>query len=355
MTHQHSSDPSESRPSAGFQPNRRSVVKAAAGIGAAVAVAGGGTRLPEPGIASAQEADGTVGRSWSEADNINTNIKLEGEGWVTLKAEFPFWAFGFAWDTGVGTWPAVQYSFSYDGTYWDDGYDMSAHSDGGPPAADDRHHTPLHFCDGQLYIRYRTVDGEGNLVVLDRFQVTYINPTDGPWEEDRPMTMMRTSAVNTDTITPPAIITRAQWGANENLRFDSMGEVWPPEYATVEHAIVHHAAVNYSADGGNAVRSIYYYHAITQGWGDIGYNYLVDTAGRIYEGRVGGANVIGGHAYQYAIGSSGICVMGDFSWADPPHASKVALANILAYVTRNLNPNGRKQFHEVPNLSLIHI
>lgn len=352
MTHQHS--PDSSTPGiGGFSPNRRDVVKAATGIGVAVAAGAGGARLPRPQPASAQEVDGTRARSWQEADNINTSIKLEGEGWVTLLTEFPFWAIGFAWDADTGTWPAVQYGISYDGSSWDDGHWMNAHNDGGPAPADDRHHTALHFCDGQQYIRYRTIDGEGNLVVLDRFQVTYIDPTDGPWEKDRTTTMMRTSAINSDTNIPPSIITRAQWGANENYRYDSLGEIWPAEYSTVEHAIVHHAAVNYSSDGYNAVRSIYHYHAITQGWGDIGYNYLVDTSGRIFEGRVGGANVIAGHAFQYAIGSSGICVMGDFSRADPPYASKLALANIVAYVTRDLNPHGRKQFHEVPNLPTI--
>lgn len=318
-----------------------------------VAAGAGFAHLPQPQIAAAQEVDGTRGRSWDEADGIDTSIKLQGEGWVTLQTEFPFWALGFGWDADEGTWPVVEYGISFDGASWDEGYRIAAHSDGGPPATDERHHTPLHFCDGQQYIRYRTVDGEGNLVILDRFQVTYIDPTDGPWEPDRPTTLMRTTAVNTDTRIPPSIITRAQWGANEDYRFDDVGEVWPPEYQEVEHAIVHHAAVNYSSDGYNAVRSIYYYHAITQGWGDIGYNYLVDTNGRIYEGRVGGANVIGGHAFQYAIGSSGICVMGDFTTADPPQAAKVALANIVAYVTRDLNPTGSSNFHESLNLPTI--
>ena len=351
MTNPHSSSPSS--PRLPFQPNRRDVIKVATGIGVAAAAGASIAPISQPDAAIAQEADGTRGRTWEEADNINTNIKLEGGGWVTLQTEFPFWAFGFGWDSAVGTWPAVEYGISYDGSSWDEGYRIAAHSDGGPPATDDRHHSPLHFCDGQQYIRYRTVDGEGNLVVLDRFQVTYIDPTDGPWEKDRSMTLMRTSAANSDTLVPPTIITRAQWGANENYRNDGQGEIWPPEYAEVEHAIVHHAAVNYSSDGYNAVRSIYYYHAITQGWGDIGYNYVVDTTGRIFEGRVGGANVIGGHAYQYAVGSSGICVMGDFTWADPPQAAKVGLANIIAYVTRKLEPQGSKNFHEVLNLPTI--
>ncbi len=353
----HSNTPETPSAERAFHPNRRDVVKAASGLGIAAASGVGISHLPQSDsqipTAAAQEVDGTRGRSWSEADNINTSIKLEGEGWVTLQAEFPFWALGFAWDDEEGTWPVVEYGISFDGVSWDEGYRIDAHDDGGPPPTDERHHTALHFCDGQQYVRYRTVDGEGNLVVLDRFQVTYIDPTDGPWEKDRPATMMRTTATNTDTRIPPKIITRGQWGANEDYRFDSQGEVWPPEYSEVQHAIVHHAAVNYSSDGNLAVRSIYYYHAITQGWGDIGYNYLVDTSGRIYEGRVGGANVIGGHAFQYAVGSSGICVMGDFRYADAPHAAKVALANIVAYVTRDLDPHGTNNFHEVLGLPTI--
>ena len=354
MTNHHL--PTSPRPSdhVGGELNRRNLIKTTATIGAAatiVATAPRGSSVNQ--VAYAQEVGGTRARSWSEADNINTDIKLDGDGWISLQTEFPFWALGFAWDKGVGTWPAVQFAVSYDGSMWDEGYAMIAHDDGGPAPADDRVHTDLFFGDGQEFIRYRTIDGEGNLVVLDRFQVTYIDPTDGPWEPDRGMTLMRTSAANTDTIKPPAIITRAQWGANESLRNNSTGEIWPPEYATVEHAIVHHAAVNYGSDGYNAVRSIYYYHCVTQGWGDIGYNYVVDVNGNIFEGRVGGANVIGGHAYQYAIGSSGICVMGDFSSADPPQAAKSALANIIAYVVRDLNPNGSKPFHEVPNLPTI--
>ncbi|MCO5218946.1 MAG: SH3 domain-containing protein [Thermomicrobiales bacterium] len=336
---------------------RRKAMQTTVAMGAAIGtgLVSGSERHSSHKVA-AQEIDGVRARSWDEADSIDTSIKLEGGGWVTLQAQFPFWALGFAWDASVGMWPAVQFSVSYDGSLWEEGFALGGHDDGGPAPADDRIHTDLFFGDGQQYVRYRTVDGEGNLVILDRFQVTYIDPTDGPWEPDRGRTLMRTSTfslANTDTSVPPAIITRAQWGANEKLRFDSLGEIWPAEYAKVKHAIVHHAAANYGSDGYNAVRSIYYYHCVTQGWGDIGYNYVVDVRGNIFEGRVGGANAIGGHAYQFAIGSSGICVMGDFSSADAPQAAKAALANIIAYVVRDLDPLGSAQFHEIPNLPTI--
>ena len=124
--------------------NRRDAIKTTATIGAAaaiVATAPRGSSLNQ--VAHAQEVDGTRARSWSEADNINTDIKLEGKGWITLQTEFPFWALGFAWDKGVGTWPAVQFAVSYDGEMWDEGYAMIAHDDGGPAPADDRLHTDL--------------------------------------------------------------------------------------------------------------------------------------------------------------------------------------------------------------------
>ena len=62
--------------------------------------------------------------------------------------------------------------------------------------------------------------------------------------------------------------------------------------------IIHHTATqNQKADPAATVRAIY--HTVTQGWGDIGYNFLVDWHGNVYEGRCGGANVVGGHLLQY--------------------------------------------------------
>src|SRR5699024_11679115 len=67
-------------------------------------------------------------------------------------------------------------------------------------------------------------------------------------------------------------------------------------------------------------------------WGDIGYNYLVDFMGNVYEGRIGGDNVVGGHAYQYAYGSSGICEMGSFK-TEPP--TPEALAGLIWITARS--------------------
>jgi len=348
--------------------NRRVVLKSVAGLSAMALVGAATVAKPPVQKVSAQEIDGTRAREWIAADHVGTDVQPDADGWVTFQAEFPFWAIGVGWAASVGRWPVVELQFSADGESWSDIWPMATRviddgklPDGGRRRASvdgERLFTDLVFTDGQEYIRYRTLDGEGNTIpqsAIAGLAITYIDPTDGPWEQDRARTMTRSSltVANDDTNAPPTIITRAQWGADESLRFDEYGEIWPSEYQTVEHAIVHHAAANYGPDGYLAVRSIYYYHCVTQGWGDVGYNYLIDLSGNIYEGRVGGQNVIGGHAFEYAYGSSGICIMGDFRYEEASDASKAALVTILAFVTRDLDTYATKPFHEILDLPTI--
>jgi hypothetical protein len=100
---------------------------------------------------------------------------------------------------------------------------------------------------------------------------------------------------------------RADWGADERLRFGSDGsEVWPPAHYPVQVATVHHTATkNDDPDPAATVRAIYRYHAVDNGWGDIGYHYLVDESGVVYEGRWSGSKsascqLEGGDGSQFA-------------------------------------------------------
>jgi hypothetical protein len=143
-------------------------------------------------------------------------------------------------------------------------------------------------------------------------------------------------------------------GRQRSLAFRYLRRDLAPEYETVSHIIIHHTATaNRPADVPVAIRSIYYYHAVEQGWGDIGYNYLVDHNGRIYQGRYGGQDVIGGHSYQFAIGSSGISTIGNFMTTDISEAAKSALVSIVAWVGRDLDPLGEADFWEAPDLPII--
>jgi len=337
---------------------RRIVLKAMAGM-AALTAAGVGI-VPAPGartVTRAQEVGGTRASRYVPAESGITAAGAAAGDWVTFEASYPFWALGASWNGDVGLWPIVAIQLSEDGSTWTETIDLAADTDdGGQPTRDGRLFTPLVFTNGARWVRYQTIDSARRPGAVEGLSFVYIDPTDGPWAEDIAPSApsSRLGILATDTLAPPEIITRAHWGANENWRFDSFGEIWPPEYQTVSHIIIHHTATaNRPVDVPGAIRSIYYYHAVERGWGDIGYNYLVDHNGRIYQGRYGGQNVIGGHSFQFAVGSSGISVIGNFQTSDLPEAAKSALVAICAWVGRELDPLGASEFHEVPNLPTI--
>jgi hypothetical protein len=129
----------------------------------------------------------------------------------------------------------------------------------------------------------------------------------------------------------PYIYSRAQWGANEKIR-----EQGPPQYGTVETGFIHHTvnANNYTRDQVPALlRGIYAYHVESRGWRDIGYNYLVDRFGRIWEGRYGGVNraVVGAHTLGFNEVSFAMSAIGNFDIARPPAAVVAAYARLFAW------------------------
>ena len=129
----------------------------------------------------------------------------------------------------------------------------------------------------------------------------------------------------------PTIITRAQWDANEAIRRGT------PAYADNVHlAIVHHTAGSNSYTAGQSaaiVRAIEIYHVKGNGWNDIGYNFLVDKYGQIFEGRYGGMTraVIGAHAMGFNAGSTGVALIGNYSSVGITPAAKAALVSLLAW------------------------
>jgi hypothetical protein len=153
------------------------------------------------------------------------------------------------------------------------------------------------------------------------------------------------------------IISRKGWGADESWRHEgqdpAMPIAWPPSYTDIEKVVVHHTVTETGGnDPASVVRAIYYYHAVIQGWGDIGYNYLIDWLGNIYEGRAGGPGVVGGHALQYNPGTMGIGFIGDFSGVEPTPASLDALVRLVRHRASHLDLGGLTDFidlGDVPN------
>ena len=141
--------------------------------------------------------------------------------------------------------------------------------------------------------------------------------------DEQPRTAMRADA--------PSIIRRSQWGADESIVRA------PPWYADrVRLAIVHHTAGTNSytaAQSAAIVRGIQRYHVLSNGWNDIGYNFLVDKYGQVFEGRAGGIDqpVGGAHAAGFNTGSAGIAVLGTYSGTDITSSARSALVKLISW------------------------
>ncbi len=140
---------------------------------------------------------------------------------------------------------------------------------------------------------------------------------------------------------PPAV-SRNVWGASWNL---TNGQIYAgtPTIAPVTHLIVHHSATNNTATDWNAVvAAIFDGHVNTNGWSDVGYNYLIAPNGTLYVGRGGGNNVVGAHFCGKNTNTMGVCLMGNYMTVAPSDTALKTLEKLLAWkcIESNINPTG---------------
>jgi N-acetylmuramoyl-L-alanine amidase len=140
---------------------------------------------------------------------------------------------------------------------------------------------------------------------------------------------------------PPPIVTRAEWGADESIR-THVGAFSP-----IRKLVVHHtASAPSNSDPASGVRLIYDYHVQGRGYDDIGYNFVIDHKGTVYEGRwarnyaagelhtgeaADGWGVVGGHTKGMNSGACGVVLIGDFTRVRPTNAALHSLVALLAW------------------------
>ncbi|WP_099025261.1 N-acetylmuramoyl-L-alanine amidase [Mycolicibacterium palauense] len=130
---------------------------------------------------------------------------------------------------------------------------------------------------------------------------------------------------------PPAIISRAQWGAGQGSRCG--GPVYDDG---VRAGIVHHTAGSNDyrpEDSAAIVRAIYAYHTQMLGWCDIGYNALVDKYGQVFEGRAGGIDrpVEGSHTGGFNRNTWGVAMLGNFNDVRPTDIQLRTVGRLLGW------------------------
>ncbi len=170
-------------------------------------------------------------------------------------------------------------------------------------------------------VRVRLVSGTPRNVLVDRI--------------DSPKAEAPTGVAGAATVPMPGIISRGQWGANENLRLANCPE--GPDISTnTKMAVVHHTAGsnNYGpGDTAAIVRGLYGYATQTLKYCDTHYNFFVDRYGQIFEGRFGSIwdPVHAAHTSGMNTGTVGVAVIGNFSSTSVPAATRTALESLLAW------------------------
>lgn len=148
----------------------------------------------------------------------------------------------------------------------------------------------------------------------------------------------------------PSYCDRDCWCPSGNCPKDAT-----PEFTTPTHLIVHHSAgFNTSSDFAAVVAYYWDLHVNTNGWDDIGYNWLIDPNGVVYEGRGSGAQ--GAHFSCMNGGTVGICMIGDFRDQPPTQAAIAQLEDWLAWeaCSESITADGR-DLHQASQLELHHI
>ncbi|MEV0036436.1 N-acetylmuramoyl-L-alanine amidase [Streptomyces sp. NPDC050804] len=142
------------------------------------------------------------------------------------------------------------------------------------------------------------------------------------------------------TLDDLGLVSRAEWGADEAKA------TAVPVFSPVQALTVHHTVTaDDDPDPAATVRAIFELHAVQNGWGDIGYHFLVDASGRVYEGRASGADgqpahnaagegVTAFHTAGFNTGNIGIALLGNMMERPPSPAAQRSTARLLAALAR---------------------
>ena len=187
------------------------------------------------------------------------------------------------------------------------------------------------------------------------------------------------SQASSNTLPLLPLITRSEWlSGNIELTESEREQKWPSKYDGIQKFIIHHTATNNRDVNGDGtidtqdyrdlVRAIYVSHASNRGWGDIGYQYIIDPLGTIWEGRYGGDGSIGGHAYRdkrctkfgvgdvgFNRGTIGVSLLGTFSSQDITPEARESLTKLIARKSWEFGiaPNGMSEYAGVMYANVI--
>lgn len=253
--------------------------------------------------------------------NVSTPID------IPLQKVAPFLAYSFNWESSNGV-EQMEIRFSKNKKAWTAWTIIE--QDGHANRADGKAVSTLRYADKAMrFFQLRTQNVSNQDIDIRLFSPGISTP-----QEPRIVTQITSRNCTTRF---PELLERDQWCPAGNCPTNSTD----PASTVPTHLIIHHSAgPNGANDWAAVVRSFWDFHVNTNGWSDIGYNYLVDPNGVLYEGR--GNNVLGAHYCGKNQRTMGVCVIGDFTNIQPTDEARAMLTEILAWKAcdRDIDPMG---------------
>ncbi len=310
--------------------------------------------------ASAQDVAPTVRQKEIKLDfdRAQPNVATTGkERLITLAVPIeqaePFLAVGLVWPQTAGH-TRFKLRSSVDGLTWGEWLKLAHDADVTNENGDEA--SSLVFLPAQTrFIQCHSVSDEAPVSSL---RVSFISPGATPRGrqeqlQSKTQTYVMSQQQASTKYPKPPVVTRTEWGCPDG-QITTHGAL---SYTTVTHLIVHHTAdSNTPRDWAAVVRSIWNFHIFSNGWADLGYNYLIDPNGVIYEGRAGGDNVLGAHFSGVNGGTMGVSLIGTYTAVTPSEKALNSLRRILAWKAdqRGIDPTGKAR-HAASGLELNNI
>jgi hypothetical protein len=290
-------------------------------VAAATALAAG---LGLPSAADAEPR--AVDFSRSINDSVLESARVAGlngaaRGWkmtkpITTRRSFDI--VGFTWRKGSAD-PALQVRSKARGKAWTRWVDVPVDSEHGPDGKPARNagSDPVWTGDAnafQLRFKGSPADLRARLVSVSGVRT--------------PPVSRRVRAAGPGS--PPAMVMRDAWGAKACPPRNA------PSYGRVDAALVHHTAgtSDYTPEqSASVVLGVCRFHRNSRGWADIGYNFLVDKYGTLFEGRAGGIDkpVIGAQAAGFNSYTTSVSNLGTYDTVPQTPEAMASMAALLRW------------------------
>ena len=265
---------------------------------------------------------------------------------IPFEDRLPFIALNLEWliNTEDADPIELQIRGSVDGQRWEEW--ETAKQDSHAPKIFGRYFSQMHLLDATFgYLQFRLTISKNASAKFRELHFHFFHP--GESENSLASGLVATALPDTCVCEAPDILGRTDWCPVGNCP-----AIANPTFTEVSHLIVHHSATSNTAnDWAAIVRSIWNTHVNAWGWSDIGYNWLIDPNGKLYEGR--GQGIQGAHFCGTNSNTTGVCLLGNFQLTPPSNDAQKTLQQFLSWQSclEGIDPLGTS-FHNSSNLTL---